>query len=370
MLTEPFHTAVADPLEEAREVLRRHWGYPDFRPGQDQAVRNVLAGADSLTIMPTGGGKSLCYQVPAMMLPGLTVVVSPLISLMKDQVDSLARAGLPATFINSSLSPDEMSMRMLAAESGQLKLLYVAPERFDGERFIRRLAAMDVSLLAIDEAHCVSEWGHDFRPSYLRLGEVRHALGDPPIAALTATATEEVRRDIVRQLSLRDAATLVTGFDRRNLVWHVLRAKNDSEKDRLLLKLLRGREGSAIVYASTRKNVDALTALLRGTGIDAVGYHAGIQDLERKRIQERFMSGAAQVVVATNAFGMGSTSATCASSSTTTCRATWRRTTRRPAAPGATEAPPTASCCTRTPTASPTSSSSRPPTLRAARWRR
>ena len=305
MLTEPFQTAVDDPLEEAREVLRRHWGYPDFRPGQDQAVRNVLAGADSLTIMPTGGGKSLCYQVPAMMLPGLTVVVSPLISLMKDQVDSLARVGLPATFINSSLSPDEMSMRMMAAESGQLKLLYVAPERFDGERFIRRLAAMDVSLLAIDEAHCVSEWGHDFRPSYLRLGEVRHALGDPPIAALTATATEEVRRDIVRQLSLRDAATLVTGFDRRNLVWHVLRAKNDSEKDRLLLKLLRGREGSAIVYASTRKNVDALTALLRGTGIDAVGYHAGIQDLERKRIQERFMSGAAQVVVATNAFGMG-----------------------------------------------------------------
>jgi ATP-dependent DNA helicase RecQ len=306
MLTEPLHTSVsADPLEAAREVLRRHWGYPDFRPGQDQAVRNVLGGGDSLTIMPTGGGKSLCYQVPAMMLPGLTVVVSPLISLMKDQVDSLAAAGLPATFLNSSLSPDEMQMRMLAAETGQVKLLYVAPERFDGERFVRRLAALDVSLLAIDEAHCVSEWGHDFRPSYLRLGEVRRQLGDPPIAALTATATEEVRRDIVRQLSLREAATLVTGFDRRNLVWHVLRAKNDSEKDRLLLKLLRGREGSAIVYASTRKNVDALTALLRGTGIDAVGYHAGLPDLERKRIQERFMSGAAPAVVATNAFGMG-----------------------------------------------------------------
>ena len=308
MLTEPLDSAIseaADPLEGAREVLHRHWGYPDFRPGQDQAVRNVLAGADSLTIMPTGGGKSLCYQVPAMLLPGLTVVVSPLISLMKDQVDALARVGLPATFINSSLSPDEMSMRMLAAESGQLKLLYVAPERFDGERFIRRLAAMKISLLAIDEAHCVSEWGHDFRPSYLRLGEVRRALGDPPIAALTATATDEVRRDIVRQLRLRDPAELVTGFDRRNLVWHVLRAKNDSEKDRLLLKLLRGRDGSAIVYASTRKNVDALTALLRGTGIDAVGYHAGLPDLERKRIQERFMTGASQVVVATNAFGMG-----------------------------------------------------------------
>jgi ATP-dependent DNA helicase RecQ len=307
MLAEPLPTAPsdADPLDAAREVLQRHWGYPDFRPGQDQAVRNVLAGGDSLTIMPTGGGKSLCYQVPAMMLPGLTVVVSPLISLMKDQVDALAAAGLPATFINSSLSPDEMQLRMLAAETGQVKLLYVAPERFDGDRFARRMAALRISLLAIDEAHCVSEWGHDFRPSYLRLGEVRRQIGNPPIAALTATATDEVRRDIVRQLSLHDPAELVTGFDRRNLVWHVLRAKNDSEKDRLLLKLLRGREGSSIVYASTRKNVDALTALLRGTGIDAVGYHAGLPDLERKRIQERFMSGAAPAVVATNAFGMG-----------------------------------------------------------------
>jgi ATP-dependent DNA helicase RecQ len=306
MLTaSPTSPAAADPLDDAREVLHRFWGYPDFRPGQDQAVRNVLAGGDSLTIMPTGGGKSLCYQVPAMLLPGLTLVVSPLISLMKDQVDALAAAGVPATFINSSLSPDEQSTRLMAAERGAVKLLYVAPERFDGERFIRRLAALHVSLLAVDEAHCVSEWGHDFRPSYLRLGEVRRQIGNPPIAALTATATGEVQRDIVRQLALGDPATLVTGFDRRNLVWHVLRAKNDSEKDRLLLKLLRGREGSAIVYASTRKNVDALTALLRGTGVNAVGYHAGIADVERKRIQERFMTGEAPAVVATNAFGMG-----------------------------------------------------------------
>ncbi|HEX8432253.1 MAG TPA: ATP-dependent DNA helicase RecQ, partial [Longimicrobium sp.] len=306
MLTEPPSSpAAADPLDDAREVLHRFWGYPDFRPGQDQAVRNVLAGGDSLTIMPTGGGKSLCYQVPAMLLPGLTLVVSPLISLMKDQVDALEAAGVPATFINSSLSPDEQSMRLMAAERGDVKLLYVAPERFDGERFTRRLAGLNISLLAVDEAHCVSEWGHDFRPSYLRLGEVRRQIGNPPIAALTATATGEVQRDIVRQLALDDPATLVTGFDRRNLVWHVLRAKNDSEKDRLLLKLLRGREGSAIVYASTRKNVDALTALLRGTGVNAVGYHAGIPDLERKRIQERFMTGEAPAVVATNAFGMG-----------------------------------------------------------------
>jgi len=292
-------------LHQAREVLQRHWGYPDFRRGQDQAVANVLSGGDSLTIMPTGGGKSLCYQVPALVLPGLTVVVSPLISLMKDQVDTLEAAGLPATLINSSISPSEIDARLAAAERGEVKLLYVAPERFDGDRFVQRLARLPVSLFAVDEAHCVSEWGHDFRPSYLRLGRVRAAIGNPPIAALTATATEEVRRDIVRQLGLHEPRTLVAGFDRRNLVWHVLKAKNDSEKDRLLLKLLRGREGSAVVYASSRKNVDALTALLRGAGLSAVGYHAGLPPADRKAIQDRFMSGAAPVVVATNAFGMG-----------------------------------------------------------------
>jgi ATP-dependent DNA helicase RecQ len=294
-----------DPLEAAREVLRRFWKYPDFRPGQDQAVRNVLSGGDALIVMPTGGGKSLCYQVPAMLLPGVTLVVSPLISLMKDQVDALEAVGLPATFLNSSLPAGEMSARLAAAARGAYKLVYVAPERFDSDAFQARLGALDVSLLAVDEAHCVSEWGHDFRPSYLRLGAARRRLGDPPVAALTATATEEVRRDIVRQLGLRHPRVLVTGFDRRNLVWHVLRAKNDSEKDRMLLKLLRGREGSAIVYASTRKNVDALTLLLKGAGVPAVGYHAGLGDGDRKRLQDRFMSGDARVVVATNAFGMG-----------------------------------------------------------------
>ncbi|HEX2206126.1 MAG TPA: RecQ family ATP-dependent DNA helicase [Longimicrobium sp.] len=294
-----------DPLQAAREALRRYWGYPDFRPGQDQAIRNVLSGGDSLTIMPTGGGKSLCYQVPGTMLPGVTLVVSPLISLMKDQVDALEAAGVPAAFINSTLPMGEQAARLDAAQRGDLKLLYVAPERFDAEGFRRRLASIAVSLLAVDEAHCVSEWGHDFRPSYLRLREVRKLLGDPPVAALTATATEEVRRDIVRQLGLRDPAVLVTGFDRRNLVWHVLRARNDSEKDRLLLRLLKGREGSAIIYASTRKTVDAITQLLNGMGTPAVGYHAGLPDRDRKRIQDEFMSGQVRVVVATNAFGMG-----------------------------------------------------------------
>ncbi|HEU0015553.1 MAG TPA: RecQ family ATP-dependent DNA helicase [Longimicrobium sp.] len=301
----PLDPAAGDPLDAAREALHRYWGYPDFRPGQDQAVRNVLSGGDSLTIMPTGGGKSLCYQVPAMLLPGATLVVSPLISLMKDQVDALERAGVPATFINSTLGAGEQAARMESAQRGEVKLLYVAPERFEAEGFRRRVAGLNVSLLAVDEAHCVSEWGHDFRPSYLRLGPVRELLGGPPVAALTATATPEVRRDIVRQLGLRDPAVLVTGFDRRNLVWHVLRAKNDSEKDRLLIKLLRGREGSSIVYASTRKSVDALTMLLNGVGITTVGYHAGLGDRDRKRVQDEFMRGQTRVVVATNAFGMG-----------------------------------------------------------------
>jgi ATP-dependent DNA helicase RecQ len=292
-------------LDSAREVLHRYWGYDQFRPGQDTAIEHILYGSDTLTIMPTGGGKSLCYQVPAMLLPGVTIVVSPLISLMKDQVDTLDRVGLPATFVNSTLSGSEMAARLDAAQQGRVKLLYVAPERFDSEHFQQRLGRLKVSLLAVDEAHCVSEWGHDFRPSYLRLGGARELLGDPPIAALTATATPEVRQDIIRQLALRDPPTTVTGFDRRNLVWKVVPAKNESAKDRLLLKLLRGREGSGIVYASTRKNVDALTAMLNGLGVRTVGYHAGMPDADRKRLQESFMSGETPVVVATNAFGMG-----------------------------------------------------------------
>ena len=310
-------TEAADlSIESARDILHRYWGYRDFRGGQERAISSILAGRDTLVIMPTGGGKSLCYQVPSMLFPGVTIVVSPLISLMKDQVDTLEAAGLPATFINSSLGLSEMTARLEAVERGAVKLLYVAPERFESPAFAERVARLDVSLLAIDEAHCVSQWGHDFRPSYLRLGGVRQMLGDPPIAALTATATAEVRTDIQRQLDLRDPEVMVTGFDRRNLTWRVLPAKNDSEKDRLLLGLLRGKHGglafsleksagSAIVYASTRKNVDALTSLLAGVGVGAVGYHAGLADGERKRIQNAFMAGEARVVVATNAFGMG-----------------------------------------------------------------
>ena len=292
-------------IDQAAEVLRKYWGYQDFRGAQKTAIESVLSGRDTLVIMPTGGGKSLCYQVPAMLLPGVTLVVSPLISLMKDQVDTLDAIGLPATFINSTLSGGEMAERLNRAERGEVKLVYVAPERFDSEAFQERSKRLNVSLLAVDEAHCVSQWGHDFRPAYLRVGRVRELFGQVPMVALTATATDEVRRDVVRQLDLHDPEVLISGFDRRNLTWHVLRAKNDSEKDRLLLKLLRGREGSAIVYASTRKNVDALTALLNGVGVQTVGYHGGLPDAERKRIQDVFMSGEVPVVVATNAFGMG-----------------------------------------------------------------
>jgi ATP-dependent DNA helicase RecQ len=292
-------------LSAAREILRSYWRHQEFRPGQETAITAALSGRDVLVIMPTGGGKSLCYQVPAMLLPGITVVVSPLISLMKDQVDGLDEIGLPATFLNSSLSGPEMADRLAALERGEVKLVYVAPERFDSEAFRQRVRALQVSLLAVDEAHCVSQWGHDFRPSYLRLAEVRRVLRHPPVIALTATATAEVRRDVVRVLELRDPELLVTGFDRRNLTWHVVRAKNDSEKDRALLRLLREREGSAIVYAATRKNVDALGALLSGVGIPAVTYHAGLGDAERKRVQDAFMADEARVVVATNAFGMG-----------------------------------------------------------------
>ena len=217
-------------LEKARATLRESFGYPGFRPGQERAITSVLSGRDTLVVLPTGGGKSLCYQVPALMLPGLTVVVSPLISLMKDQVDALTARGLPAAFINSTLTGSQVSDRLARAGRGDIKLLYVAPERFDAGTTAERLRAMGVSLLAVDEAHCISEWGHDFRPSYLRMRNVRDRLGAPPTVALTATATPEVRRDIAAQLALRSPTIIVTGFDRANLHYHVVPTRNDAEK--------------------------------------------------------------------------------------------------------------------------------------------
>jgi ATP-dependent DNA helicase RecQ len=309
-----FGVATALPdhprLAAARDLLRDRFGYPEFRPGQTQAVNAVLAGRDTLVILPTGGGKSLCYQVPALVLDGLTVVISPLISLMKDQVDALVARGLPATFVNSTLSQAEVSARMARVTAGEIKLLYLAPERFDLGSTAERLRAIGVTLLAVDEAHCISEWGHDFRPSYLRVKEVRKRLGNPPTVALTATATPEVREDIARQLELADPTVVITGFDRTNLAYHVIPTKNDAAKDETLEALLREhleahRDGVAIVYASTRKTVERIAGVLTKAKLPALAYHAGLDDAHRADVQDAFMSERVRVIVATNAFGMG-----------------------------------------------------------------
>jgi len=292
-------------LADARGVLSEQFGYPDFRPGQDRAVASVLAGRDTLVVLPTGGGKSICYQLPGVMLPGITVVLSPLISLMKDQVDSITRRGLTATFINSTLDSNEVAHRFARAQRGDFKLLYVAPERFDFGAAAERLRSAGVSRLAVDEAHCISEWGHDFRPSYRRVRAIRTALGAPPTVALTATATPVVRRDIAGQLGLRSPDVIVTGFDRRNLHYHVVRTRTDREKDATLIDMLRTHPGPAIVYANTRKAVERIAQAVVSAGLSAVPYHAGLEDSRRREVQDAFMQGRTRAIVATNAFGMG-----------------------------------------------------------------
>jgi ATP-dependent DNA helicase RecQ len=292
-------------IQDARRILKTAFGYDDFRPGQEAAVSAILSGRDTVVVLPTGGGKSLCFQVPALLMPGITVVVSPLISLMKDQVDALTAKRLPAAFINSTLTPGQVSDRLARADRGEIKLLYVAPERFDYGRTAERLRKIGVSLLAIDEAHCISQWGHDFRPSYLRVRAVHEALGSPTTIALTATATPEVRRDIVRELALRNAETIITGFDRPNLSYYVVPAKNEAEKERRLVEILRRYEGLAVIYASTRRAVDELTQVLERAKIRAAGYHAGLDDTRRHEVQEAFMTERIRAIVATNAFGMG-----------------------------------------------------------------
>lgn len=291
-------------LREAQKILQKHYGYPAFRDGQARIIDNLLHGKDTLAIMPTGAGKSLCFQIPAMLLPGLTLVISPLISLMKDQVDSLHGIGIPATFINSSLTADETRQRLTAAGRGDLKLLYVAPERLESDQFRQTIALLPISLFAIDEAHCVSQWGHDFRPSYRAIAPFINNLANRPvIGAFTATATSAVRQDIAQSLELQKHTTFVTGFDRKNLAFTVLRGIN---KQAFVLKYIAANADYAgIIYAATRKEVDELHALLRKKGWAAGKYHAGLSDLERTKNQEAFLYDDLHIIVATNAFGMG-----------------------------------------------------------------
>ncbi|MDQ3805153.1 MAG: RecQ family ATP-dependent DNA helicase [Acidobacteriota bacterium] len=297
---------MAGHTQEAHEALREFFGFEEFRAGQREVIEAVLEGHDTVVVMPTGGGKSLCYQLPALMREGVTVVVSPLIALMKDQVDALRARGLPATFINSSLDFEEQKERIAGVRRGAFKLLYVAPERFRSTHFVETLQRADISLFAIDEAHCISTWGHDFRPDYLRLKAFRERIGSPQTVALTATATPYVRADIIEQLNLRDPRAFVSGFDRPNLSIGVAHTEREREKFAHIRRLTDEYAGqSGIVYTSTRKSVEQLTQKLKGARLSVVGYHAGMPDEERVRAQEDFMAGRAQMIVATNAFGMG-----------------------------------------------------------------
>src|SRR5258708_5623735 len=292
-------------LTDALTSLHKHFGFDDFREGQREVIGAILEGKDAVVVMPTGSGKSLCYQLPAMMLGGATLVVSPLIALMKDQVDALQSRGLPATFINSSISEREQWTRIEALRQCQFKLVYIAPERFRSSRFLEALQSVRISLFAVDEAHCISTWGHDFRPDYLRLKSAIEALGGVQTLALTATATPYVRSDIIQQLGLAKPPTFVSGFDRPNLSIDVVHTERERQKIAHIKRLALTHDGSGIIYGSTRKAVEQVAAQLQGQGLRVAAYHAGMGDAVRIKAQEDFMSARAQMIVATNAFGMG-----------------------------------------------------------------
>ena len=289
---------------DKRTALQQYFGFSSFRDGQQTLIDATLAGRDALGVMPTGGGKSLCYELPALLLPGITLVISPLISLMKDQVMALRSAGSPAGCINSAMAPDELRAAYQDTRYGVYKILYVAPERLLGDGFCALSQELDISLIAVDEAHCISQWGQDFRPSYLKITEFLQKLPRrPALSAFTATATRQVREDIVRILQLQSPEVVVTGFDRPNLRFEVLRPK---DKRAALLELLSARrEKSGIIYCATRKSVETVCSMLRAEGFAATRYHAGLEPEERQANQEAFLCDRTAVMVATNAFGMG-----------------------------------------------------------------
>ncbi|ABS32860.1 DNA helicase RecQ [Clostridium botulinum] len=291
-------------LEDAKNLLKKHFGYNEFRKAQEKVIESILKKEDTVAIMPTGAGKSICYQIPALIFEGVTVVISPLISLMKDQVDSLKEVGIEATYINSSLNNLEIEERIFNAREGLYKLIYIAPERLESDSFVRSLNNLNIALVAVDEAHCVSQWGHDFRPSYTKISNFIRKLSKRPIVtAFTATATETVRRDILNSLELQNPKVFVTGFDRENLSFSVIKGE---DKEKFIFGYLESNIGKVgIIYTSTRKEAESLYNKINKKGYKVGVYHAGLNDEERKKTQEDFSFDNIEIIVATNAFGMG-----------------------------------------------------------------
>ncbi|MBO1514521.1 DNA helicase RecQ [Metabacillus bambusae] len=291
-------------LQQAEKQLNDYFGYSSFRKGQEEIIESVLKGHDTLAIMPTGGGKSICYQIPALLMDGITIVISPLISLMKDQVDALTSVGIPSTYINSSLSVSELNERVSEVKDGVYKILYIAPERIETQSFRTLLLSMNVSIIAVDEAHCISQWGHDFRPSYRSIKKmISDFVEKPVVIALTATATKEVTTDICQLLDISSSNTYVTGFARDNLTFNVIKGEN--KRDYITKYIKANRDQAGIIYAATRKEVDDLSQFLKKSGVKVGKYHAGLAEQERADQQDQFLFDQLNVMVATNAFGMG-----------------------------------------------------------------